>query len=1008
MDSRFSFLIRLIKGQVNKTFIIINLLSLFLFTHNATAKENTKIDREYEFNIPAQSLSKSLNKLSDIAKISFLFPYDLVENKVGKSVQGKYSAQQALTMLLKNTNLEGELSGKRAFLIKPLTINKNYNDKLGKNQMKSQKTLLATIFTLLFSSTATAEEAAVNNANKSEEIERIAVTGSHIKRNDMEGPSPLTSLSSADIAKSGVTDLIGLFTKLPMAGQGTFSTQGNSSDNTSNGGSSVSLRGLGADSTLILVNGRRVSVSPFANNIDTAFVDINNIPLAAIKRVDILKDGASATYGSDAVAGVINIVLRDDIEGVELSGKLGTTADGGGEEQSVSLVWGNSTDNTSHTFALDFFNREEILYGDRSFSKSSNQAALNPNDPFATDFRSSSGFPGTIALASDSTIRMPDTFGNDVCATSDIVGNLCRYDYAPVMTSTPASERVSFIYMGNYEISDDVRAFAELNGMNSKYTTRGAGSPSFNELFMSGDNINHPFADMPSHEFYQQDLTMRRRMLDIGNREKRTNSDYYRAIVGVRGEIEDWNWEAAYSYIKQETVERGVNGFPNSRRTQEAIDSGLWNPFEPSSNSQESLDFIETQTSRIGKSTSKSLDAKISGPLMEMENGDLGLAVGIEYRENSISDNPDDQFLRGEVFGTEATQANGSRDNTAVFAELAIPVLDNLEVQLAVRHEDYSDFGTTTDPKVAFMWNPSDSLSIRGSFGTAFRAPSLHQIGLGNTDESPNLVDDVRCAAVGNVNKACEPQEYTAVLSGNKDLGPEESESYNLGVIYEMTENFDFSVDYYSYDIENVITKDTQFKFSNQGNDPLVVERLPSSVAGDPGEVVRIFDQYENIGNVVTTGLDIEANYALASDIGEFKFTYALNYVLTYEDSRPNPDGSMRIDTQEGDFEQPEIRWTFNTSWNKDDWNANIAVNYIGEFKQDAAVQAEGMADIDSMTTVDTTINYIGIENVTLTLGATNLFNEEPPFSYHDFMGYVNSTHNAVGRFTYVQAKYKF
>lgn len=147
-------------------------------------------------------------------------------------------------------------------------------------------------------------------------IERVQVTGSHIRRGDLEGPSPVTSLSSADITKTGVTDLIGLFAKLPIAGQGTFSTQGNSSDGTGNGGSSVSLRGLGADSTLILVNGRRVSVSPFANGIDTAFVDINNIPLAAIKRVDILKDGASATYGSDAIAGVINIITKDDFNGI--------------------------------------------------------------------------------------------------------------------------------------------------------------------------------------------------------------------------------------------------------------------------------------------------------------------------------------------------------------------------------------------------------------------------------------------------------------------------------------------------------------------------------------------------------------------------------------------------------------------------------------------------------------------------------------------------------------------
>jgi outer membrane receptor protein involved in Fe transport len=853
----------------------------------------------------------------------------------------------------------------------------------------------------------TAQSSSILAADKNN-LERIEITGSHIKRLDMEGPSPITSISSDDIKNSGVTDLIGLFTKLPMAGQGTFSTQGNSSDNTSNGGSSVSLRGLGADSTLILVNGRRVSVSPFANNIDTAFVDINNIPLAAIKRVDILKDGASATYGSDAVAGVINIVLRDDMDGAEVAAKYGSTADGGGTEKNISIVWGNSTDKNSHTFTLDYFDREEILYGDRDYSSSANQAALRPNDPFATDFRSSSGFPGTIALRSDPTVRVPDTFGNDVCSEADIVGDLCRYDYAPMGSSVPATERASFIYIGKYELSENLRGFVELNGQHSKTTIRGAASPSFNELFMDADNINHPFADMPSSQFYQQDLTMRRRMVDIGDREKRVTSDYYRSVFGLQGEVANWSWELAYNYIKSSSTERGVNGFPNSRRTQEAIDSGLWNPFEPSSNSQESLEFIETTTTRIGKSTSKSIDGKVSGSLMEMGSGELGLAVGFEYREEAISDNPDDQFLRGEIFGTEATQANGTRDNTAIFGELAIPVFDTLEVQLAVRYEDYSDFGTTTDPKVAFIWNPIESLSLRGSYGTAFRAPSLHQVGLGNADESPNLVDTVRCAAVGNINKACEPQEYTATLSGNADLGPEESTSYNLGVIYEVSDNFDFSVDYYDYDIENVITKDTQFKFTTLGNDPSVVERLPSTIPGDPGEVVRIFDQFENIGNVTTSGLDVEANYGLTSDIGEFQFTYALNYVLSYEDARPNADGSMRIDTREGDFEQPEVRWTFNTSWVKDDWNANLAINYIGEFKQDETVAAVGISDIDAWTTVDTTVNYIGFESTTLTLGVTNLFNEEPPFSYHDFMGFVNSTHNSQGRFMYVQASYQF
>ena len=870
-----------------------------------------------------------------------------------------------------------------------------------------KKSILTTAVTgILLSATSYSINAA------EEEIERIEVTGSHIKRTDMEGPSPVTSLSAADIEKTGVTDLIGLFAKLPISGQGTFSTQANSSDDTANGGSSVSLRGLGADSTLILVNGRRVSVSPFAKGIDTAFVDINNIPISAIKRVDILKDGASATYGSDAIAGVINIILRDDIDGVELSGKIGDTADGGGKEENISIVFGNHTDKMSNTFILDYFKREEILYADRSYSKTANQSAIRPNDPYATDFRSSSGFPGTIALASDPTNRMPDTFGNDVCPQADIVGTLCRYDYAPHMTMIPAAERFSFNYMGKYQINDNLRTFVELNGQNAKTTVKGAGSPSFNELFMSADNPNHPFADMPTHPFYNQDLTMRRRMVDIGNRKKIVDSDYYRTVLGVEGEFGEWNWEVAYSYIKSKSVEQGVDGFPNSRRVQEAIDNGSWNPFEPSTNTQEALDYIETTTTRVGKSTNRSFDAQISGPITTMKHGDLMMAVGFEYREETISDNPDDQFLRGEVFGTEATQAKGARDNTAVFAELAIPLLDTFEMQLALRHENYSDFGTTTDPKISFLWKPNEDLSIRGSWGTAFRAPSLSQLGLGRTDESPNLVDTIRCNAVGNINKACEPQEYTAVFEGNPDLGPEESTSYNLGLIYNITEDFNFSVDYYSYDIENIIDSDTQFVFSNFGDDPNVVTRIPTGIPGDPGEVVTIFDSFQNIGDLTTTGLDFDIKYNLATELGEFKLSYVLNYVLKYEDKRPDANGGQRINVKEGDFEQPKFRWTAAVDWIKDDITANLAINYIDKFEQDQSVRIQGdgtiLPALDAMVTVDSSVNYYGLENTVLTLGATNLFNEKPPFSYSDFMGFAVNVHSGQGRFVYLKASYKF
>ncbi|MBM7071926.1 TonB-dependent receptor, partial [Shewanella sp. 202IG2-18] len=422
-----------------------------------------------------------------------------------------------------------------------------------------------------------------------------------------------------------------------------------------------------------------------------------------------------------------------------------------------------------------------------------------------------------------------------------------------------------------------------------------------------------------------------------------------------------------------------------------------------------SPDYIETTTTRIGKSTMRSIDATISGPIMEMDAGDVLLAFGAEYRKESISDNPDDQYLRGEVFGTEATQANGSRDNKSIYAELAIPLHDTFELQFALRHERYSDFGNTTDPKVSFLWNPMEDLSFRGSYGTAFRAPSLHQLGLGKTDESPTLVDKARCALVG---LGCEPFEFTAEFEGNPDLQPEESKSYNLGVIFNITEDLDFSVDYYNYKIENIIDSDTQFVLSNFGTDPSVVERIPTGVAGDPGEVVRIFDTFQNIGNLDTSGIDLDVNYQLETGAGDFNFSYALNYIISYEDKRNDGNGGYRIDTVEGDFEQPEFRWRAGADWKTDDFVSNLSLNYIGEFKQDESVriQKDGtvLRDVDSMITVDARVSYYGVENTVLTLGATNLLDEEPPFIYNEFMGFSTNVHSGQGRYWYVNASYKF
>ncbi|CAH9058068.1 Vitamin B12 transporter BtuB [Pseudoalteromonas holothuriae] len=861
-----------------------------------------------------------------------------------------------------------------------------------------------------------------------EKVERIEVTGSHIKRTDMEGPSPIQSISAGDLAATGSTDLIGALQKLPVAGAGTFSTQGNSSDDTANGGSSVALRGLGASSTLVLINGRRVAVSPFAKDIETSFVDLNTIPVSSVKRIDILKDGASATYGSDAVAGVINIILRNDIDGFEVSGKVSDTADGGGEEQNFTILWGSSTDKGQHNFALDYFKRGDVFFGDRDYTATADQRFRGGNNSL-----SSSGFPGSVevvrsmlsdaqwerlpvtGVADDGTqIRQTifaDVWGNDTCADNLNIGDICRYDYAPHMSLIPSTERFSFSYNGVQEISDDVEGFAEFSAQHASTFIQGAGSPSFTELTMLGDNPNHPLASDPNHFLHGVDISMRRRTVDIGNRKKDVDSEYYRAVLGARGNYKDWDWEVAFSTIRSSAVEKGFDGFPNKRLAQEAIDMGLWNPFEPSTNTAQGLAYFETTTTRYGSSTMQSLDGTVSGELFELGAGYVSAAFGFESRREKIEDNPDAQYLRGEIFGTEATQANGDRDNTAVFAEFSVPVLDTLELQLAIRHEDYSDFGTTTDPKVAFRWAPIDSLVLRGSWGTAFRAPSLVQLHLGRTDESPSVIDKERCRQTG-AEADCEPTEYTAVVAGNKKLQPEESENYNLGVVWQATDDFSIGVDYWNYDQEDLIKKIGAQKLVDCcGTDPNFVVRAPNQ-GSTIGRILRINDTFVNIGGRETDGFDVNLAYALnTQDMGEFKFHYNLTYALNFEEQSFESDENGNTTTVRedlnGEHEHPQYRWTAGVDWANNDWLATLNINFIDSYN-DLADSAGNKFEVDSWTTYDATVSYIGFKDLTLTVGAANLFNEEAPQMPSDSMGIDAKTHTSLGRQAYLKFDYKF
>ncbi len=840
-----------------------------------------------------------------------------------------------------------------------------------------------------------------------EVVDEVIITGSRIGRaSDFEGASPVTTVDREYIDNSGYQNLQQLLEKIPAAGNGTFSTRGNNQDSTANGASAISLRGLGADATLVLVNGRRVAISSFAESVTTNFVDINSLPVAAIERVEILKDGASAVYGSDAVAGVVNIVLRKDFEGFEFAAGYGDTSDSGNTETTFSAIWGTGGDDGNVTMIFDYFKNDTLFNTDRPALATADQTSRG-----GEDFRSSRGFPGTFIVDGVTTV-------DPTCPPDRDVG-VCVFDYGPFNLLTPAAERTGLIVQGNRNLGSGLELFTEIGVQHNTSIAQGAPTPLDDSagLTVPSTHPNNPFTGATTISVY------RFRPVDAGPRQWSIESDNLRALVGLRGEFNDWDWEVAASRGRSESLQTGnlSQGWVRTDFMQAEIDAGNYNIFGTTTNAPDVLDRIRTSLARQGTANLTTYDATISGDIFDMSAGAVKMAAGLEYREESASDVPDDQFQRGLIFGTESVSAAASRDITSAFVEFSVPILDNLELSVAGRYDDYSDFGSTSNPKVAARWDINDMIAVRGSWGQGFRAPSLAQIGLGPSQDSLFFLDTFGCA----VNPAyCATTDYLVIFSGNAALQPEESETFNLGVSVKPFDSLSVSLDYWDITQEKKIAA-VPFgflynSFCNDQNSTVCVRGTPQP--GDSlGALQSVSTSFVNIGEQAATGFDLAANYTM--DLGPGSLDLNLNYSYITDFDRVELDSlGVNFVTRSlaGEYEYPETRWTMSGNYQMDNWGLFAQINYIGEFEDTPDIDFDGTLDydtntsrmVDSFMTVNVQANYTGFENTRLTIGIENLLDEDPPFAIGDgdtdLYGYVSSQHSPRGMFWYVRANFSF
>jgi iron complex outermembrane receptor protein len=903
-----------------------------------------------------------------------------------------------------------------------------------------------------------------------EKVERIEVTGSRIRRADVEGANPVSVMTAIDIEKFGITSIGDVLQSIPSAG----SAINTNSNNGGNGSTTLNIRGVGSNRTLVLINGRRLATTLGGS------VDLNNIPSSIIERIEVLKDGASAVYGSDAVAGVVNIITRKDFEGVHASAYKGQYDEGDGVKESYDLGFGVSGDKGNVYFNVSYVKEEATFAGDRDISSV---------PVFGTDegYSGSSGTPLGRFMFFDE----DGGFNNN---TTDGSGNLApwvepssRFNYAPFNYLSTPQERVNLYTQANYELSDNIRVNAEVMYGNRKSSQALAPTPLFfgSAFGDTGFTISQNNPWNPTGIELTTDSAIGtpgnlylvgRRMFEAGFRQFNQDVDHFQFNGGLEGEFElgdrAFYWDASYVYSR--TQQNSItDGLLNMDRVKNAIGDPAdcsapctpLNLFGGSTGigegtiTQEMLDYVSFTAQDALESELKGYSLNLSGDLFALPAGMSGFATGWEKRWVSGADQPDALIAAGITSGNARQPTEGKYSVEELFLELAIPLvadapmMQSVDLELAVRYSDYSNFGDTTNSKIGLKWRVNDELLFRGTWSEAFRAPSISELFLGNSDSYPALNDP--CNGGGNGAPGCAgvPAGYQQANSqiritvgGNKNLEPEEAETFTYGLVYspEWAEGLSLTFDVFDIEIAHAVSSTGAQKILDTcATTGTTFCSLVERTSG--GSVSDLFNGLVNLGGQTTSGFDTEIDYNFETEFGDFNIGMDLTYVdeRSIIDVDPETNTSVTENLAGRAFDRdvvPRIRSNINVSWNKDDWSANYLVRYIGKtvencefgddsdsadvlyedklcsnpgvsvFDTDGDLESkESTNELKAMAYHDVSVTYFISDDIKVSAGVNNLWDTNPRTSYSTFANSFDpSMYEIPGRFPYVRISTKF
>ena len=832
-------------------------------------------------------------------------------------------------------------------------------------------------------------------------LEKFEVVGSRIKRVGTEGPNPVVSIQQADFKLAGYSTVGEALRALPII-SGSSLQAAASNNSFTPGASTVNIRGLGNNNVLVLLNGRRAAPlsSPGFDGLQTMF-DMNSVPMAAVESIEVLKDGGSALYGSDAVSGVIDIKLKKHYSGVTATAEIGNNVGTSALQKSFSVVYGTEQEKNSLVVTFDWKGIDALR--DRQFAFSAN---ANTKDRGGADRRSYAGYPGLTYVASLEdyyTISAPKV--NPTLADFAIADlSHGTFNFQSVTDQTARSQNYGLYSHLAHEFTPSLVGFVELSFRRVHSVIAAAPSPvfSYNEhgtgpntgyLNIPANNPNNPFGEDLQDEWYA-------RLMSSGNRVNDVTSDTPRVLVGLEGKIPTWNnwtWQSGVLYTQNlsKNLNRGTVLDSLYQQALNGVNIGgqtlYANPFGPEDPRVTASYVVDNPVA--SDFALMMADFSATGTILDLPAGPLGLALGGEVRGESFHNNQTMNNESGNIIGgAEGSSVAGSRTVWAFYSELAVPIVKGLDAQLAARFERYSDFGSTTKPKLALAYKPLPWLLLRGSYSQSFLAPNLSYLYTKQiTQFSDTSLEDPK--RPGDA-----PRQIQTRGGGNPNLQPEDTDTIYGGVQVQPTgalKGWTFAVDWFQFKQKNLIAQlGPDFILANEDLLPGMVVRNPPAAGETVGVVNYVLDFYANFDRVTYRGFDFDIRYDLdTKNAGNFRFAAAATLMTQYVYQT-----AAGISELAGEYNQPKWRSTYSVDWRKGNWGAALFLEHVGSF-----MNYNDKGTMANQFLVNPSISYSGWARTKITLGARNVFDCDPPFDPHSSTGWNANIHNPEKAFVYAR-----